>query len=362
MKRKRASGGKTPPKHGKYMSHIEARTCRLSERILVEYLAATGGTSRQPKQVSPDDVIIGGALTARQKRRVKGLVTQKYKQVFMQSPDDIPPALPSVSPIKWKLQADAKPVRCRKPNWGPAQEAWLKDWTLRALKAGLITRVDGSEWASRPVLVPKYRGDTPKGAVPDDIRLCIDYVAVNELIQKLVDQYPDPHPLLRKAAGHKLYFVADAQKQFNSFRLEEGQTQEMTAFWTPLGLMKFTRLIMGAKNSSTIAQAIYTRFMTTYLPAETQAAMVNFQDDFVGFENDGDKLVDHFENFLEMCNNTGVKLNPAKFKVGVTEAKFYGYRLTSKGMHPAEVNLDPIRKLVAPTNRKELRSLLGLFV
>ena len=48
--------------------------------------------------------------------------------------------------------------------------------------------------------------------------------------------------------------------------------------------------------------------------------------------------------------------------IGVGEAKFYGYRLTARGIEPAEANLDPIRKLVPPENRKEVRSLLGLFV
>ena len=176
-----------------------------------------------------------------------------------------------------------------------------------------------------------------------------------------MDQYPDALPLLRKAAGHTFYFSADAQKQFNSFGLHE-DAQEMTTFWTPLGLMKFARLIMGAKNSSTIAQAIYTRFMTTYLPQATQRAMVNFQDDFVGFADNGDELVEHFARFLKMCLETGVKLNPAKVCVGVREVKFYGYKLSKKGLHPAEGNLDPIKKLTAPTNRSEVRSLLGLFV
>ena len=62
------------------------------------------------------------------------------------------------------------------------------------------------------MLVPKYRGDTPKGAVPDDIRVCIDYIAVNERIKRLVDQYPDPQELLRKAAGYK-YVAYDAKEQ-----------------------------------------------------------------------------------------------------------------------------------------------------
>lgn len=56
-----------------------------------------------------------------------------------------------------------------------------------------------------------------------------------------------------------------------------------------------------------------------HAPAETQAAMINFQDDFAGFANDGDELIGHFENLL-----------------------------------------DPIKKIVAPTNRKEIRSVLGL--
>ena len=182
------------------------------------------------------------------------------------------------------------------------------------------------------------------------------------MIQKLVDQYPDPQPLLRKATGHKFYFTADAQKQFNSFKLAEGQTQDMTAFWTPLGLMKFTRLIMGAKNSSTIAQAIYSRFMTEHLPESAQENIVNFQDDFLGFSDDADELINHFQDFLEMCSKTGIKLNPAKVKVGMHRVKFYGFDLSHVGMHPSEANLNPIRKLVAPTNRKEVRCLLGLFV
>ena len=87
---------------------------------------------------------------------------------------------------------------------------------------------------------------------------------VNTQFKKLVDQYPDAHPLLatqRQSTGHKLYFMTDTQKQFNSFRLDVGETKNMTTFWTPLGLMKFTGMIMGEKNSISITQIIYSRFM-----------------------------------------------------------------------------------------------------
>ena len=155
MKRARPTSISTPPRDKKYMEHIEDCTCRLSERMMSEYMAKTGGTSRQPKQVSPADVVIGKTFTPEQRRRVRTMVEKTYRGVFMKSPDEIPPALKGVKPVKWKLKEGAEPVRCRKPNWGPAQEAWLKDWTKRALKAGLITRAESSEWASRPVMVPK---------------------------------------------------------------------------------------------------------------------------------------------------------------------------------------------------------------
>ena len=158
----------------------------------------TSTTSKQPKQVSFEDVVMGMDLTPEQLVQARALV-KAYQDIFMKSPDDIPPAL-KVPPVEWQLKGGAKPVRCKKPNWGPAQRAFLTHWTKKALKQGLIKRAEKSRWASRLVLVPKYRGDTPKGSIPDDIRVCVDYIAVNEQIKRLVDQYPDPQELLRKAA------------------------------------------------------------------------------------------------------------------------------------------------------------------
>ena len=339
---------------------LHAKICRLAEKMMQAYLAKTGGTSKQPKQVSWEDVIMGAQLTPDQVQQARTLV-KTYQDIFMTSPDDIPPAL-DVEPVEWQLKEGGKPVRCRKPNWGPAQRAFLTHWTRKALKQGLIVRADKSEWASRPVLVPKYRGDTPKGAIPDDIRVCIDYITVNERIKRLVDQYPDPQELLRKAAGHKYYFTADVQKQFNSVPLKAGKTQEMTTFWTPLGLMKYTRLIMGAKNASAIAQAIFARYLAEDLSEDDLDRIINFQDDYCGFEDEWGRFLQVLEAFFKMCRKNKVHINPAKVHIGASHAMFYGYKISKQGLEPAEKNLDPIRKLTAPTNRSEVRSLLGLFV
>ena len=136
----------------------------------------------------------------------------------------------------------------------------------------------------------------------------------------------------------------------------------MTAFWTPLGLMKYTRLIMGAKNASAIAQAIFARYLAEDLTEEDLNRIVNFQDDYLGFSNEWAELLRTLEAFFQMCRKRKIRINPAKMHIGESQAKFYGYVISQKGLEPAESNLDPIRKLTSPTNRSEVRSLLGLFV
>jgi hypothetical protein len=41
---------------------------------------------------------------------------------------------------------------------------------------------------------------------------------------------------------------------------------------------------------------------------------------------------------------------------------FFGFEVDANGVHLADKNLDPIRRMVPPTNLHELRSTLGVFV
>ena len=80
----------------------------MTDHMITAHLSKTDDTSKQPKQVSPKDVVVGKNLSRKQNRGVRALVEEAYKKVFMMSP---------------KLKKDAKPVHRRKPNWGPTQEA-----------------------------------------------------------------------------------------------------------------------------------------------------------------------------------------------------------------------------------------------
>ncbi|MCP4456460.1 MAG: hypothetical protein GY816_00290, partial [Cytophagales bacterium] len=343
----------SPPPNDSYQS------CYLAEKKMAEYMKLTGGTDKQPVQCSIKDVKINDIFSEGQKQQIRD-ICEKYQTVFADSPDDIPPIMKNIKPHVFKTKEGSEPVYCRKPNWGPATRKFLTQWTEKALQQGLMEPAPDSQWASRVVLVPKYRGNKAKGDTPDDIRVCVDFTAINERILKQPPQYPDPYEEMRKASGHLYYFQADGQKQFNSIPLAE-TSRDMTTTWTPLGLMRWKRLIMGTKDASGRAQQEYSNSMSRFLPGEIHDHIVNFQDDFLGFHNDKSKLIEIFEEFLKMCFKAGITLNPAKISIGTNKAKFYGFHLNKEGISPSERNLDPVKKMTSPTNRKQLRSVLGVF-
>ena len=345
---------KRPKENPRYKSQ-----CCIAEKLMARYLEKTGGTDKEPKQCSIEDVEISGDFSPEQVRLVKS-ICQKYRDVFASSPDEIPPPLKDAKPHVFKMKEGCKPIYCKRPNWGPCQRKFLEQWTRKAIKQGLMEPAPDSEWASRPVLVGKYRGNTSKKDVPDGIRICVDFTRVNDFIVKQPPQYTDPFEEIRRASGHKYYFEADGQKQFNSIPLAE-ESRDITTTWTPLGLMRWLRLIMGTKDASGRAQMEYTAAMNRYLTDEARTHIANFQDDFVGFHNVIPGLVRAFEAFLRMCNKAGITLNPAKIRIGVRKCKFYGFNLSEKGMEPSEKNLDPVEKMTIPKNRSEVRSVLGVF-
>ena len=140
-KRKRADRAS---KHLRKMMHRAcARTCRLAERMMTEYLAANDSKEGEVRrEVSWEDVKIDPRLTSEEQEQCRTIL-HKYKDVFMTSPDDVPPLLSEVEPVEWQLKEGAKPVFCKKPNWGPAQRKYLTAWTKKALKQGLIEERGG---------------------------------------------------------------------------------------------------------------------------------------------------------------------------------------------------------------------------
>jgi hypothetical protein len=133
---------------------------------------------------------------------------------------------------------------------------------------------------------------------------------------------------------------------------------EALAVWTPIGLVQPTTLPFGQKNSGTEAQGPY-RAAAAKLRNGRHG---NYVDDWIGWADSEKQLFEDFEDFLRVCDKYDITLGTAKTKFGYPSAQFFGFRVDIEGSHLATKHLDPLRKLVPPTDIHELRRVLGLFV
>ena len=126
---------------------------------------------------------------------------------------------------------------------------------------------------------------------------------------------------------------------------------------------------MGTSNASTVAQNHYTRALNQHLTGnledDTPIAdrVFNFQDDFLLAANTLEEMNVILRAFMNMCRKADIQMNPAKthLTTGEKGAQFYGFRVSGKGISPAEKNLDPVRKMTAPKDVSGVRAVLGVF-
>ena len=179
---------------------------------------------------------------------------QQYKRI-LDAPLDGIPLVVNGPQVKIKLKDDAKPRRCPEPIWGHgAKRAVLTEWAKEALRTGEFEHCPESEWASRPHEVMKRKRGSAKTDTDYDIRVCGDYVYVNDQCVRLQANAPNTRYLLEKAAGHHAYWYTDMWRQYNQWELHD-DSRNVCAIWTPLGLLRPARGQFGLKNMGIVAQA-----------------------------------------------------------------------------------------------------------
>jgi hypothetical protein len=103
------------------------------------------------------------------------------------------------------------------------------------------------------------------------------------------------------------------------------------AVWAPIGLVQPTTLPFGQKNSGTEAQGPY-RAAASKMQRERHG---NYVDDWIGYSNDLDQLIDDFDCFLQVCEKYAITLGIGKTRFGYSEAECFGFRVNKEGSHLA---------------------------
>ena len=168
---------------------------------------------------------------------IKTVLQEKdgLRQVLLEYADIFADELGTITPAKAKLTVSPSAVpRFHRPRPVPYALKPLVEQELDGLEqAGVLERVNHSEWAVPIVTVPKRDGQ---------VRICGDYkVTVNPVLD--IDQYPLPRPedLFATLAGGKYFSTLDLSHAYNQIILDT-EARKFLTINTHRGLYRYTRL------------------------------------------------------------------------------------------------------------------------
>lgn len=185
----------------------------------------------------------------------------------------------------------------------------------------------------------------------------VNYIPLNHASVR--DQYPMPSPqvLFNFLEGARFFTIMDATEGFHQIMIDP-KDRHYAAFTTTRGLYQYKRVPFGYTNSP----AAFQRTMNQIFKDGIGKRLIVYVDDLLVF---GRTPTEHHQNLawtLEQCRLANIKINPNKCQFFKSEVIFLGRRISEDGIAPVFEDLDIIKQDRPPTNKMELRSLIGHLV
>uniref|UniRef100_A0A803SNA3 ribonuclease H n=1 Tax=Anolis carolinensis TaxID=28377 RepID=A0A803SNA3_ANOCA len=225
----------------------------------------------------------------------------------------------------------------------PEQEA-LREFIESNLRKGFI-RPSQSPAASPVMFVKKKSGD---------LRLVVDYRALNNITKR--NRYPLPliTDLLDRLRGAKVYTKLDLRGAYNLVRIREGDEWK-TAFQTKFGL--FESLVMNYGLSG--APATFQHFVNDIFQDYLDRFLIIYLDDFLVFSRSQSEHENHVRMVLQRLRDHGLYAKLEKCAFDLQEVDFLGYRVSPQGLSMDPAKFSAVLEWRAPTNKKEVQCFLG---
>uniref|UniRef100_A0A5S6QJF2 RNA-directed DNA polymerase n=1 Tax=Trichuris muris TaxID=70415 RepID=A0A5S6QJF2_TRIMR len=216
----------------------------------------------------------------------------------------------------------------------------------RLVAQGVLEPVQHTTWATPIVPVLKPNGD---------IRICGDYkCTVNKALRKDLYKIPSVNDVLSTLKKGKLFAKLDLAQAYQQLVVDDASAELQTII-THKGAFKPKRLQYGIAS----APGIFQRFMETLL-ANLDDVLPYFDDVLIVARSQAE-LASTLKTVFQRLLQAGIRLKRNKCAFGLQSVKFLGYRIDSKGIHPAEEKVAAIQNFPLPRNKQELQSFLGLL-
>jgi len=162
--------------------------------------------------------------------------------------------------------------------------------------------------------------------------------------------------LVDAAAGHRIISFMDGNAGYKQIFMAEEDIPK-TAFRCPghVGLFEWIVKTFGLKN----AGATYQRAMNFIFHEFIGKLVEIYSGDVVVKSGDFTKHLAVLRKVLECTRKHGLTMNPNKCAFGVSAGQFLGFMVHQRGIEISRRSIDAINKIIAPTKKTELQSLIG---
>ena len=251
-------------------------------------------------------------------------------------------------PVEIHLKEGAPPKAVHKPATVPIhwQEQVHSD-LLRDEALGVIEKVPYGEpvlWCHRMVVTRKHDG-TP--------RRTVDLSPLNKNCQRETFASESPFHLARRVPKGTWKTVSDAWNGYHSVPLRECD-RHLTTFITPFGRWRYTRAPQGFLSSG---DGYNRRFDAILSDFDRKERCV---DDTIHYDTNLEAHWWRTIDFLIRVGQSGIVLNPGKFRFARREVDFAGFRISDEAIEPLPKYLDAIRGFPTPASTTDIRSWFGL--
>uniref|UniRef100_A0A8C4Q9V3 ribonuclease H n=1 Tax=Eptatretus burgeri TaxID=7764 RepID=A0A8C4Q9V3_EPTBU len=185
-------------------------------------------------------------------------------------------------------------------------------------EAGIIERIDSSEWVSPIIVTYKITGGT---------RLCVNPHEPNKVI--VIDSHPLPHieEVFTELQGMRMFSTLDLQSAYHQVPLHE-ESRDLTVFITYKGLFHYCHVPYGLPS----APRTFQRMMSQILAG--QESVQYYPDNIIVYASSPEKYVECLQAVLNRLDQAGLKLHDDKCHFRKAELSFLGHVISEKGMSP----------------------------
>ena len=229
----------------------------------------------------------------------------------------------------------------------------------------MLTIIEPSDtpYLSQVILVPKKQiidhtisDQNHKISPPKpELRYAVDYRKLNAQT-KLIGPTTLPFigSIIDHLRGFSLFNTIDLEGAFMQIRIHP-EDKHKTGFWTPLGTMVFNFCAFGLVNMP----LFFSQAMTTMLGSLQPAICHAFLDDIIVKSRSHEENLRNLRAVFSKIRDTGMYCKAAKCNFLAEEITYLGYSISAEGIRIARDKFSAVADWAAPTNRKQLRSILG---